>query len=231
MKSELPERLPRHIAFIMDGNGRWAKKRLMPRSYGHKAGVETMRRTAIDVFDAGIPYMSVYAFSTENKDRPKDEVDGLFDLIRNKLEALLKDILARNVRVTFMGELDFFPEDIRTLLKRVEKDSAEGDRGIMNIGLNYGSRDEITHAAKALAAAGREITAESLSEAMYTSALPDPDMIVRTGGEYRLSNFMLYQAAYSELFFTKTLWPDFDKKELYALLNDYASRNRRYGKV
>lgn len=215
----------------MDGNGRWAKKRLMPRSYGHKTGVETMRKIAIDVFDAGIPYMSVYAFSTENKARPADEVEGLFDLIRTRLEAPLADVIERGVKVVFMGDLSYFPTDIRDILDRVQQKSASGARGTLNIGLNYGARDEIARAAALAAQAGETVAPQTFAKYLYTAQLPDPDLIVRTGGEKRLSNFMLYQAAYSELFFTDTLWPDFGKEELYAILRDYAKRNRRYGKV
>lgn len=230
MKSEWPSRIPTHIAFIMDGNGRWAKKRLMPRSYGHKVGVETMRRIALDVFDAGISYMSVYAFSTENKARPQEEVDGLFHLIRTRLEELMADIIARGARVVFMGDLQYFPQDIQEILQRVKEKSAAGRSGTLNIGLNYGARDEILRAAAQCVQAG-DATPEAFGKRLYTADIPDPDLIVRTGGEKRLSNFMLYQAAYSELFFSDTLWPDFDTAELKALLTEYAKRNRRYGKV
>lgn len=231
MKSELPTRLPAHIAFIMDGNGRWAKKRLLPRIYGHKVGVETMRNVAVDVFDAGIPYMSVYAFSTENRLRPKEEVDGLCDLIRTRLEPLTADMIERGIRILFTGGLDYFPADVQEVIERVATRSNDCDRGTLNIALNYGGRDEIVRAAARVAASGQPVTAETFAAELYTAGLPDPDLVVRTGGEQRLSNFMLYQTAYAELFFVDTLWPDFGKDELYAVLAAYAKRDRRYGKV
>lgn len=230
MKSEFPT-LPTHIAFIMDGNGRWAKKRLMPRNYGHKAGVDSLKRLASEVFRLGIPYMSVYAFSTENKLRPKDEVDGLIELIRTRMKDLTADVIAAGVRVRFMGEKDFFPDDVVGLLRSVEAESRAGQAGVLNIALNYGSRDEISRAAGLLAQSGKPFTADNLHAYLYTGDMPDPDMIVRTGGEMRLSNFMLYQAAYAELFFVRTLWPDFGKKELYKVLEAYAGRERRFGRV
>ena len=233
MKSDISfkDRLPAHIAFIMDGNGRWAKKRMMPRNYGHRAGVAALKKLASDVFGLGIPYMTVYAFSTENKQRPKDEVDGLIKLLRDGMEELTEEIIAGGVRVCFIGDLSFFPSDVNEVLGRVERKSRDGKNGVLTIALNYGGRDEIARAAKSLAETGGPFDADSVGARLYTADLPDPDMIVRTGGEMRLSNFMLYQAAYSELFFVKTLWPDFGKKELLKLLKDYAGRNRRFGKV
>ena len=231
MKSKPEKTLPRHIAFNMDGNGRWAKKRLMPRNYGHKAGVDSLKALCTEVFSLGIPYMSVYAFSTENRDRPPDEVDGLVGLIRTRMDDLTADVIANGVRVRFMGDLSFFPDDVQATLRAVAAKSRDGNKGVLNIALNYGSRDEIARAAGRAVQSGKPITADAISECLDTADMPDPDMVVRTGGEMRLSNFMLFQAAYAELFFVDTLWPDFGKKELYDVLAAYAGRERRFGKV
>lgn len=231
MKSKQIAPLPEHIAFIMDGNGRWAKKRLMPRNYGHKAGVESLKKLAETVFAAGIPYMTVYAFSTENKFRPQEEVDGLIDLIRSRMRDLTEEIVSKGVRVRFLGDVGFFPSDVTAVLDDVRARSRDGKTGTLSIALNYGSRDEIVRAAEAAAKSGQTITAETLAAHLDTAGIPDPDLIVRTGGEMRLSNFLLYQAAYAELFFTDTLWPDFGEKELYTILEEFAGRNRRFGRV
>lgn len=224
-------KLPRHIAFIMDGNGRWASKRLLPRKAGHKEGVKTMRSVISECVKMGIQVVSVFAFSTENKTRPKDEVDALMQLIRDNIYDMLKDLIAEGVKVTFMGDLSFFADDIRASLDRVLRESAGGTKAIVNIGLNYGGKDDILQAVNRCVQSGKPVTAEEFERYLYTAGLPDPDLIVRTSGECRLSNFMLYQAAYSEIIVTKTLWPDFDKKELISVLSEYAQRDRRYGKV
>lgn len=224
-------KLPRHVAFIMDGNGRWASKRLLPRKAGHREGVKTMRNVISDCVKFGIEVISLFAFSTENKNRPKDEVDALMQLIRDNIYDMLKELIAENVKVVFMGDLSFFDEDVRKNLDRVIDESKSGNKAIVNIGLNYGSRDEIVRAVNQCVKEGREVDVKSFSDCLYTAGLPDPDLIVRTSGEYRLSNFMLYQSAYSELVVTDTLWPDFNKKELIKVLTEYSKRNRRFGKV
>ncbi|MCI9031227.1 MAG: di-trans,poly-cis-decaprenylcistransferase [Clostridia bacterium] len=224
-------RLPRHIAFIMDGNGRWATKRLLPRKMGHKEGVKTMRAVISDCVRIGIEVVSLFAFSTENKSRPKDEIDALMQLIRDNIYDMLKDLIAEGVKVTFMGDLSYFSDDIRESLDRVLRESAGGTKAVVNIGLNYGSRDEIVQAVNKCVQERKTVSAEEFKQYLYTKNLPDPDLIVRTSGEFRLSNFMLYQAAYSEVVVTKTLWPDFDNKALVSVLKEYAQRNRRYGKI
>ena len=224
-------KLPRHIAFIMDGNGRWASKRMLPRKAGHKAGVKTMRKVISDCVHMGIEVVSVYAFSTENKFRPKDEVDALMQLIRDNIYDMLKELIAEGVKVTFMGDLSFFAADIRESLDKVLRESSDGKKAVVNIALNYGGRDEILQAVNKSVQDGKTVTSEEFARYLYTADLPDPDLIVRTSGECRLSNFMLYQAAYSEIVVTKTLWPDFDRNELVDVLSEYAKRNRRYGKV
>ncbi len=179
----------------------------------------------------GIEVVSVYAFSTENKFRPKDEVDALMQLIRDNIYDMLKELIAEGVKVTFMGDLSFFAADIRESLDKVLRESSDGKKAVVNIALNYGGRDEILQAVNKCVQDGKTVTSEEFARYLYTADLPDPDLIVRTSGECRLSNFMLYQAAYSEIVVTKTLWPDFDRNELVDVLSEYAKRNRRYGKV
>ncbi len=222
--------MPSHIAFIMDGNGRWATKRLLPRSAGHKAGIKTMRTVTEYVLEMGVPYLSFYAFSTENWSRPKEEVEGLISLIKRGLPEIAEEMKKNNVRLTFMGDVSAF-EDAGDIILRAKALTKDCTRGVVNIGLNYGSRAELVTAVNRAIAKGEAVNEASFSHYLYTSGLPDPDMIVRTGGEKRLSNFMLYQAAYSELFFTDTLWPDFDKHEINLLLEEYGRRSRRFGKI
>ena len=232
MKSEkIPQNLPRHIAFIMDGNGRWAKKRFLPRKAGHREGVKTMRRIVDECFKIGIPYLTVYAFSTENKNRPQDEVEALFNLMEEYFTEFLNELLEKNICVRTMGDTSYFPETMRNMNADAIEKSASCTGGTLNIALNYGSRDEILRAVNVAVKNGAVLDSDAFSRLLYTSDLPDPDLVVRTGGESRLSNFMLYQCAYSELFFTKTLWPDFNKTLLYEILNDYSARERRFGKV
>lgn len=223
--------IPTHIAFIMDGNGRWANKRLLPRNFGHKEGVKTMRLVIRECVDMGIKVISIYALSTENIQRPKNEVDALKSLIKENIYDMLKELIEEGVKVRYMGDLSFFESDIRAELDRAEKESAHGEKAIINIGLNYGARDEIVQAVNRCVQEGRQVTVEEFSEKLYTAGLPEPDLIVRTGGEFRLSNFMLFQAAYSEVVVRDVLWPDFGKKELYDVLSEFSKRNRRFGKV
>lgn len=226
-----PEKLPRHVAIIMDGNRRWATKRLLPKAMGHNAGVKTLIKIVKHAVTKGIPYVTVYAFSTENKNRPKEEVDTLIDLIRKNFETVFNELIENDVCVRIVGDREYFPTDVIEILNKVESDSAGGKGGVFNVALNYGARAEIVRAAKAAARSGEEITEENFGKFLYTFGSPDPDMIIRTGGEKRLSNFLLYQSAYSELFFTDTLWPDFTESELDSIIAEYAKRNRRFGKV
>lgn len=237
-KSEKPEikNLPRHIGIIMDGNGRWATKRLLPRSAGHNAGVKNIYPVVACALELGVECVSLYALSTENTHRPQDEVDALIDLIRKRLKAMTRDLIARGARVMFMGDRTYFPDDVTKIMREVESENTDPSAQVVNIALNYGGRQDIARACNAAAAKAAkngkdEITAEDVERELYTYGLPELDMIVRTGGEKRLSNFLLYQAAYSELFFTDTLWPDFDGAELTEMIKDFSRRSRRFGKV
>ena len=218
------ERL-RHIAFIMDGNGRWAKKRNMPREYGHKRGAQVFRDICDHCNKLGIKYMTVYAFSTENWKRPKTEVDAIMHL----LEEYLDKELPGNVRIRVIGDVSALPERLVRKIKDVEERSKENE-SIVNIAINYGSRAELTSAVNKLLSEGRaNITEADINSALYTGDCPDPDLIVRTGGDLRISNFLLWQAAYSELYFTDTLWPDMTEDDVDAAVVDFYSRKRRYG--
>ena len=222
--------IPRHVGIIMDGNGRWATKRLLPRPAGHRAGVKNITPVIESAFDYGVHCVSLYAFSTENKARPESEVNALVDLIRKRLRPMTRELIARGAKVVFSGDISYFPEDVRGIMSEICAENTDKTAKTVNIALDYGGREEIVRAAR-LAAASGEITDSRIRANLYTSELPDLDMIIRTGGEKRLSNFMLYQAAYSELFFTDTLWPDFGKAELISILNEYGSRTRRFGKL
>lgn len=231
MKFNEDNSLPQHIAVIMDGNGRWATKRALPRKAGHKEGVKTLLSIARHAFERGVRYFTVYAFSTENKFRPADEVNALVDLIREHFSRSFNDFVKSGIRVNVLGDRRFFPDDVIAILDKIENDSKEGDKGTFNIALNYGARAEIARAINLLVQSGEEVTEQSISRYLYTADQPDPDIIIRTGGEKRLSNFLLYQSAYTELFFSDTLWPDFSKNEFDEILVKFHDRNRRYGKV
>lgn len=231
MKFNEDNSLPQHIAVIMDGNGRWATKRALPRKAGHKEGVKTLLSIARHAFERGVRYFTVYAFSTENKFRPADEVNALVDLIREHFSRSFNDFVKSGIRVNVLGDRQFFPDDVIAILDKIENESKEGDKGTFNIALNYGARAEIARAINLLVQSGEEVTEQSISRYLYTADQPDPDIIIRTGGEKRLSNFLLYQSAYTELFFSDTLWPDFSKNEFDEILVKFHDRNRRYGKV
>ena len=231
MKFNEDNSLPHHIAVIMDGNGRWATKRARPRKAGHKEGVKTLLSIARHAFERGVRYFTVYAFSTENKFRPADEVNALVDLIREHFSRSFNDFVKSGIRVNVLGDRRFFPDDVIAILDKIENESKEGDKGTFNIALNYGARAEIARAINLLVQSGEEVTEQSISRYLYTANQPDPDIIIRTGGEKRLSNFLLYQSAYTELFFSDTLWPDFSKNEFDEILVKFHDRNRRYGKV
>ncbi len=233
MKSDVKsERIPRHVALIMDGNGRWAKRRMLPRSVGHKEGVRTLIRIVKHAFMRRVEYVTVYAFSTENKSRPKDEVDGLIDLIRKNFSTSFNELVQNGVKVVVLGDRSFFPGDVIEIFDKIEKESSNGTQGTFCVALNYGARDEIVRAVNDIIVNGRKsVDEKTVSDFLYTKGIPDPDLIARTGGEKRLSNFLLYQAAYAELYFTDTLWPDFSEAEFDEMLADFAARDRRYGKV
>lgn len=211
----------------MDGNRRWATRHLLPRVAGHGVGVKNIKPIVKAAIDYGVQSVTLYAFSSENKGRAKDEVDSLIDLIRKHLLPLSKEVLALGARVNFFGDLSYFPDDVQKIIDGIYKEG-EGLKKSVNIALNYSGRSEIIRAAR-LAAAEGELSESSFERHLYTVNTPELDMIIRTGGEKRLSNFLLYQAAYSELFFTDTLWPDFGKDELISILNEYSHRTRRFG--
>ncbi|MDY3845880.1 MAG: polyprenyl diphosphate synthase [Eubacteriales bacterium] len=220
-----------HIAFIMDGNGRWAKARLMPRKYGHKYGAENLRRVARHCKELGIKTVTVYAFSTENWIRPKDEVESIMKLLDRFLNESIRDAEKNEIRFIVLGDRSALNNTITEKINRLESMTANYAY-TLNLALNYGARAEITHAVNSLISKGKKsVTEDDISGALYTSKSPDPDLIVRTGGDLRLSNFLLWQAAYSEFFFTKTLWPDLDEAEIDMIVSDFLSRDRRFGNV
>lgn len=225
-------KIPRHIAFIMDGNGRWAKKRLLPRKAGHREGVSALRRMVDECEKAGVEMVSFYAFSTENWTRPQDEIDALFKMVKEFADKHMGEYVKRGLRIMFMGDLTKLPKDTVDSLKKILSEAKDNKGMIVNIALNYGGRDEIVHAVNKIISAGvREINKDVLSDCMYTGGLPDPDVIVRSSGEKRLSNFMLWQAAYSELIFLDEYWPDFDAAVFKKIIEEYSKRDRRYGNV
>ncbi len=222
---------PVHVAFIMDGNGRWAKNRGMPRNFGHKAGVKTLMSVLEDCFDLGVKYVSVYAFSTENWNRPKVEVDALIGLFRTYFTEKFSEMTEKGVKINVWGDRSPFPEDVRNAITNIENSNIDNPKGVFNIALGYGGRHEIIDAVNRAIEKGEKVTEESFSNLLYSADVPDPDLIIRTGGEVRISNFLLYQCAYSELYFTKTLWPEFSKEELIDIFKAYSLRDRRFGKV
>lgn len=233
-----PNHIPVHVAVIMDGNGRWARMRRKERYEGHMAGMDALRETVKNAADYGVKYLTVYAFSTENWGRPQQEVDALMDLMCKGVEMETPQLKEQGVRVLVIGDRGRFSDKVRAALDRIEGQTARGERMTLALALNYSSRSEITAAVRTLAqraAAGEiaaaDITEQSISEALYTASMPDPDLVIRTSGECRLSNFMLWQASYSELYFTDTLWPDFGREEFLKAMKAYAERDRRYGLV
>ncbi|MEG0778098.1 MAG: polyprenyl diphosphate synthase [Oscillospiraceae bacterium] len=226
--------LPRHIAIIMDGNGRWAKARALPRTAGHAAGAETFRTIATYCKDIGIEYLTIYAFSTENWKRPPEEVSTIMGLLEKYLYEAIERMERDEVKLKFFGNTSVLSPKLCALIDRTNEISHRYEGCQVNVCLNYGGRDEIVRAAKALLAENAdlaELTEEKFSEKLYSGGIPDPDLIIRPGGEMRLSNFQLWQAAYSELYFTETLWPDFDKAELNRAIASFQSRRRRFGGI
>ena len=229
--------LPNHIAIIMDGNGRWAKKRGLPRSAGHAAGSKNFKDIAKYCNKIGLKYLTVYAFSTENWRRPKEEVAAIMDILRDYLKDS-KNFKHENIKVKFIGNLSVLDEDIQQLIIEAEDGSADATGLNLNIALNYGGRDEIVNAVKNISEnvvdnkiSIDEISEELISDYLYTAGQPDPDLIIRPSGEYRLSNYLIWQAAYSEYWFSNVLWPDFSPKHLEKAIDEFNSRNRRFGGV
>jgi undecaprenyl diphosphate synthase len=226
-----PVRLPQHIAIVMDGNGRWAKKRFLPRLAGHRQGVEALRRVTRWCLDRHIPVLSVFAFSSENWNRPADEVSGLMGLLLKALAGEVKSLKKAGVRLYFPGDRSSLAPAIQAGLTQAEQDTANNTQLVLNICFNYGGRWDIVQAAQALAARGQAITEDTLAGELALHHVPDPDLLIRTGGELRISNFMLWQAAYSELYFSDKLWPEFDEAEFDKALTCFAQRERRFGKT
>ncbi|MDR1217553.1 MAG: di-trans,poly-cis-decaprenylcistransferase [Oscillospiraceae bacterium] len=236
-----PGAVPRHIAIIMDGNGRWAKKRGLPRTAGHAAGAETFRRVATYCKDIGVEYLTVYAFSTENWKRPPEEVGLILDLLDKYLREAIEKMERDDVRLRIFGDTSALSDKLRALIGDTDEISRRTGGMQVNVCVNYGGRAELLRAAELYAAEraqgggegadGGGLTEERFSGYMFSSGVPDPDLLIRTGGEKRLSNFLLWQAAYSELYFTDALWPDFDERALDRAIADYAGRSRRYGGV
>ncbi len=228
--------LPRHIAVILDGNGRWAKKRGLPRSAGHAVGAETFRKIATACKNRGIDYLTVYAFSTENWKRPEEEVGTIMKLLGRYLHEAIDTMERDHIRMKVFGDLNALSPELRALVEKTDEISARYKGFQANICLNYGGRDEILRAARRYAADFRDGNAGELTEEVFSSYLdsagiPDPDLLIRPGGEQRLSNFLLWQCAYAEFYFTDTLWPDFDEAELDRAIEAFQQRDRRYGRV
>lgn len=231
-------RIPEHVAIILDGNGRWAKKRMMPRNYGHSQGSKVVEKICEDAYNMGIKYLTVYAFSTENWKRPKDEVDALMNLLNRYLETSIQTSKKNNMCVKIIGDKSGLSNEIQDKIKALEEASKDNTGLHFQVAINYGSRDEITRAVKALSkdlkegrVAADSIDEELLSQYFDTWGIPDPDLLIRTSGEQRLSNFMLWQMAYTEFYFTDVLWPDFNKEELLKAVRYYSERNRKFGAI
>ncbi|MEE1124837.1 MAG: isoprenyl transferase [Acutalibacteraceae bacterium] len=230
--------LPEHIGIIMDGNGRWAKQRNLPRSAGHTAGAKNFRTITKYCSNIGIKYLTVYAFSTENWKRPEDEVNALMKLFKSYLEEAISDFKDENIVVRFIGDKSAFSPELQQLIEENEKMSANRTGMVLNIAMNYGSRDEIIRAVKNIAQQVKsgsinvdDITSDVISNNLYTAGQPDPDLVIRPSGEYRISNFLLWQSAYTEYVIMDVLWPDFTEEMLDKALIEYAKRNRRFGGV
>jgi undecaprenyl diphosphate synthase len=223
--------VPRHIAVIMDGNGRWAKRRLLPRLAGHKQGVESLRRCARACVERGVQVLTVFAFSSENWNRPQEEVSGLMSLLANALAKEVAQLSRDGVRLYFVGDRQGLSDKVREGLAEAERITAHNTRLVLNVCFNYGGRWDIAQAAQKLVAQGLELSPENLDRAMALAHVPDPDLMIRTGGETRISNFLLWQAAYTELFFSNALWPDFDEAALDEAIAVFGGRERRFGQT
>lgn len=230
--------IPRHVAIIMDGNGRWAKKKRMPRNYGHTQGAKTIEKICEEAYKLGIEYLTVYAFSTENWKRPTEEVEALMKLLQSYLETSIKTSMKNNMRIRVIGDKSKLSEDIRKSIEKLEEASKNNTGLNFQVAINYGSRDELLRAAKALSMdvkAGK-IEIDQIDEATFeqyldTRGIPDPDLLIRTSGEQRLSNYLLWQMAYTEFYFPDVLWPDFNKKELIKAVEYYSGRTRKFGAI
>jgi undecaprenyl diphosphate synthase len=228
-----PEELPRHVAIIMDGNRRWARQRDLPELEGHAAGVEAIRELLRHAVRRGVPVLTLYAFSRENWARSDDEVTGLFGLLEAAIRSETEELQAQGVRIRLLGRLDELPEATRASIADALEATASGDRLLLNIAFNYAGRTEIVDAVRTLLATGiaaEAIDEDAISDVLYTAGLPDPDLVIRTGGEQRLSNFLIWQTAYAEFYTCEALWPDFGPDAFDAALSEFASRHRRFGR-
>lgn len=231
MKEQSAERVPQHIAIIMDGNGRWAKKRLLPRSAGHRAGMRRMIALSEHIFECGVRYCTLFALSTENLNRPKEELEGLFSLFREyfkKNAAVLKE---KEIALKVIGNRNLLPPDVSEIVAQGEELTAGGTRGMLVLAIAYGGRQDVLQAVNRAVAAGKEVSEEEFDALLQTGELPPPDLLIRTGREKRLSNFLLWQSAYAELYFTDKLFPDFTNGDLDKAIAEYSSRERRYGRL
>ncbi len=225
-------KIPHHIGFIMDGNGRWAKQRSLPRTQGHIKGADNVEKVVNYCFTKGVKVVSLYAFSTENWQRPVEEVNKIFSILENFLNKYVKSLVKNQIRLIFSGDLSKLSPKLKELCEKRVEETKSFDKGIVNIALNYGGRQEILKACNELLKEGKQnVTFKEFEEKLYTNGLPDMDLVVRTSGEQRLSNFFLYQASYAELYFTNCLWPDFDQNEIDKALEWYNNRNRRFGDI
>ncbi len=223
---------PKHVGFIMDGNGRWAKLRGKPRSFGHIKGSDNVEKVVTGCFERGVYAVTLYAFSTENRSRPKEEVDKILSLLEKFLKKYIKTLVKNEVKLVFSGDLSVLPKSLKNLAEEKTQQTENFTKNVLNIALNYGSRAEIIRACNALIKSGKsEVTEKDFENELYTKLLPEMDLIVRTGGEKRLSNFFMYQAAYAELYFTDVYWPDFGEEELDKALLWFSKRQRRFGNV
>lgn len=226
-------KIPTHIAIIMDGNGRWATARGLPRMEGHRAGTENLRPMIKACVEFGVKYLTLYAFSTENWGRPREEVNGLLAILESVIDRELKELNAEGVRIVHVGRLDAMPKKVREKVRHSMEVTRSNERLILNIAWNYGGRDEIVYALQNIIREGipaDEVTEDVVTQHLFTRC-PDPDLIIRTSGEIRVSNFLLWQSAYSEWYFTPTLWPDFNKEELMKAIEEFSQRKRRFGKI
>lgn len=237
-KTEIPTTVPQHVAIIMDGNGRWATKRHLPRTAGHAAGAEAFRRIALYCRKIGVKYLTVYAFSTENWKRPPEEVQKIMSLMKDYLLEAIRDMRKNHVRICFFGDLSALSPELQELAEEASRESREFTDSQVNMCINYGARDEIIRAAGKWAEHCRQtgedpekLTEETFSRLLYSADIPDPDLIIRPGGEKRISNFLLWQAAYAEFYYTDVMWPDFDEKELDKAIEAFSLRNRRFGGI
>lgn len=232
--TQLPENVPQHVAIIMDGNGRWARERRLPRLAGHRAGVENLRKVIEASVEYGIKILTIYAFSTENWERPIDEVRGLINILEEVIDRELTRLHGNGVQLRHIGDLDRLRPSLQEKVRHAIELTQNNDRLILNVAWNYGGRAEIVHAIQAMISDGispDEVNEDLISRYLYTKGIPDPDLIIRTSGEMRVSNFLIWQGAYAEWFVTPTYWPDFGPEELLEAVFAYAQRERRYGKV